>query len=62
MTFDDNRWFDYARYPVLTISQPVVEIGNAALENLLQLIEQSVSPLTMKRELLFDTTIVERTR
>jgi LacI family transcriptional regulator len=60
ITFDDNRWFDYLKYPVSVISQPVVEIGNAALENLLQMIEQKEPLRTIKRELLFDTSIIER--
>jgi LacI family transcriptional regulator len=60
ITFDDNRWFDYLKYPVSVISQPVAEIGNAALENLLQMIEQKNPPCTVKRELLFDTTIIDR--
>jgi LacI family transcriptional regulator len=60
ITFDDNRWFDYLKYPVSVISQPVAEIGNAALENLLQMIEQKNSLCTVKRELFFDTTFIDR--
>jgi LacI family transcriptional regulator len=58
--FDDNRWFDYMKYPISVISQPVAEIGNAALENLLQLIEQTNHHCDIKRELLFDTSIIDR--
>jgi LacI family transcriptional regulator len=58
--FDDNRWFDYMKYPVSVISQPVAEIGNAALENLLQLIEQPNAFRNVKRELHFETSIIER--
>jgi DNA-binding LacI/PurR family transcriptional regulator len=60
ITFDDNRWFDYLKYPVSVISQPVAEIGNAALENLLQMIDQKNSLCTVRRELLFDTAIIDR--
>jgi LacI family transcriptional regulator len=60
ITFDDNRWFDYLKYPVSVISQPVAEIGNAALEHLLQMIEQKTPLCTIKRELLFDTSIIDR--
>jgi LacI family transcriptional regulator len=60
ITFDDNRWFDYLKYPLSVISQPVAEIGNAALENLLQMIEQKNSACKVKRELLFDVSIIER--
>ena len=41
---DDNRWFDYLKFPISVISQPTAEIGSAAVENLLQLIEQKHSP------------------
>ena len=58
--FDDNRWFDYLKYPITVISQPVVEIGNAALANLLQLIEQPDEAYGIKRELLFDVSIIDR--
>jgi LacI family transcriptional regulator len=60
ITFDDNRWFDYLKYPVSVISQPVAEIGNAAMENLLQIIEQKNPAYTVKRELLFDVSIIDR--
>jgi LacI family transcriptional regulator len=60
ITFDDNRWFDYLKYPISVISQPVAEIGNAALENLLQMIEQKNSTCNVKRELLFDIAIIDR--
>jgi LacI family transcriptional regulator len=59
-TFDDNRWFDYIKYPVSVILQPVAEIGNAALENLLQMIEKPENSYDVKRELLFDVTIIDR--
>jgi LacI family transcriptional regulator len=60
VTFDENRWFDYIRYPVTVISQPVAEIGNAALENLLQMIEQINTPCNVKRDLFFDVSIIDR--
>jgi LacI family transcriptional regulator len=60
ISFDDNRWFDYLKYPISVISQPVTEIGNAALENLLQLVEQTNVSRNVKRELHFDVTIIDR--
>lgn len=61
ITFDDNRWFDHLKYPVSVISQPVAEIGNAAVANLLQMLErQTYVPWPVKRELLFDVTIIDK--
>jgi DNA-binding LacI/PurR family transcriptional regulator len=42
------------------ICQPVAEIGNAAVENLLQMIEQTYTACEIKRELLFDINIIDR--
>jgi LacI family transcriptional regulator len=60
ISYDDNRWLDYLKYPVSVISQPVVEIGNAALENLLQMIEQKTPTSELKRDLLFEISIIDR--
>ena len=60
INYDDNRWLDYLKYPVSVISQPIAEICNAAVENLLQQIEQFGFEKAMKRELLFDTSIIDR--
>jgi hypothetical protein len=60
ISFDDNRWFDYIKYPISVISQPVAEIGNAALENVLQLIEPTGAVCEVKRKLLFEISIIER--
>jgi LacI family transcriptional regulator len=60
ISYDDNRWADFLRYRVSTIAQPVAEIGNAALEALLQAIEHPGSERPLKRELLFDTAIIDR--
>ncbi len=60
ITYDDNRWFDYLKIPVSVISQPTAEIGAAAVENLIGFIEQPSSRETLKRELFYDITIIDR--
>ncbi len=60
ISYDDNRWLDYLKYSVSVISQPTAEIGNAALENLIQMIEQGSISFDMKRELIFDISIIDR--
>jgi DNA-binding LacI/PurR family transcriptional regulator len=60
ITFDDNQWMDHLKIPVSVIVQPVAEIGNAALENLLRMIENTNSDRNIKRELLFDVNIIDR--
>jgi DNA-binding LacI/PurR family transcriptional regulator len=48
------------KYPVSVITQPVTEIGNASLRNLLQMIKQTTPASELKRELLFETSIIDR--
>lgn len=60
ITYDDNKWFDYLKYPVSVISQPTAEIGGSALEYLISLIEQPETGYHIKRELYFDFTIIDR--
>ncbi len=60
ITYDDNKWFDYLKFPVSVISQPTAEIGNAAIESLLSLMEQGPYGERIKRELLYDITIIDR--
>ena len=60
ISYDDNRWLDYLKYPVSVISQPTAEIGSAALENLVQLIEQADAGYDVKRELFFEISIIDR--
>lgn len=62
VSFDDNRWFDYVKYPISVISQPVAEIGNSALENLLKMIDNRDLSYDVKRELLFEVTMIDRAR
>ena len=58
LAFDNSFWSESLNISV--IAQPVAEIGNAALENLLQLIEQTNHYCDIKRELLFEVTIINR--
>ncbi len=62
LSYDDNRWFDFLKYPVSVITQPVAEIGASALENILTMIEQNNWSNRTKRELLFDVQIIDRIR
>lgn len=60
ISFDDNRWLDLLRIPVSVISQPVAEIGNAAMENITQMIEQPSFTNGVKKELFFEVSITDR--
>jgi DNA-binding LacI/PurR family transcriptional regulator len=60
LTYDDNKWLDYLKYPVSVITQPTVEIGCQAVERIIQLAENRRLGKRTKTEILFDAQIIDR--
>ncbi len=60
ITHDDNRWFDYLKYPISIVTQPTGEIGNYAVERMIELAEQTDDRKRIKTEVLFDTQIIDK--
>lgn len=60
LTYDDNKWLDYLRYPVSVITQPTVEIGCQAVERIIHLAENRHVGRRTKTEILFDVQIIDR--
>ena len=60
VSYDDNRWMDYLKYPISVVSQPSVEIGVQAMEELIRLISKNDIGNTVKREIFLDVEIVNR--
>lgn len=60
LTYDDNKWLDYLKYPVSVITQPTVEIGCQAVERIIQLAENRRIGKRTKTEILFDVQIIDR--
>lgn len=60
LTYDDNKWLDYLKYPVSVITQPTVEIGCQAVERILQLAGNRRIVKRTKTEILFDVEIIDR--
>lgn len=60
LTYDDNRWFDFLKFPVNVVVQPIAAIGNYALERLIELINGDSAITDVKQEVFFDYQIVER--
>ena len=60
LTYDDNKWLDYLKYPVSVITQPTVEIGCHAVERILQLAGNRRLVKRTKTEILYDTQIIDR--
>lgn len=59
ITHDDNRWFDYLKYPISIVTQPTGEIGNYAVERMISLAEQPGEHKRIKTEVLFDFQIID---
>lgn len=60
LTYDDNKWFEYLKFPVSVITQPVVEIACQAVESLISMNAQKRNTKQARTEILFDAQIVDR--
>ncbi len=60
LTYDDNKWLDYLKYPVSVITQPTVEIACQAVDSLLLWNEQPRSGKQPRTEILFDVQLIDR--
>lgn len=60
VTYDDNKWLDYLKYPISVITQPTAEIGFTAIDYLLRMI---LSPMETKRigtTVFLETDFIDR--
>lgn len=53
VTFDDSRWFDFLKYPISVIVQPTESIGCAAVESVIERIENGTD--SVRKEIILDT-------
>ncbi len=60
ITYDDNKWLDYLKYPISVISQPTVEIGEHAVEKILHFLSNPDDDHQVKTEVFFDVQIIDR--
>jgi len=60
VTYDDNKWLDYLKYPVSVITQPTAEIGIFTIETLLHMIEYPGENKRIATEVFLDTGFIDR--
>jgi len=60
ITYDDNKWLDYLKYPISVVSQPTAEIGEYAVEKVLHQLNNPAENRHVKSEVLFDIDIIDR--
>lgn len=60
ITYDDNKWLDYLRYPISVISQPTAEIGAFAVEKIIGFINVPSDSDRIKTEVFLDVSVIDR--
>jgi len=60
LTYDDNKWLDYLRYPISVISQPTAEIGAFAVEKIIRFLNSPSDSDHIKTEVFFEVSIIDR--
>lgn len=60
VTYDDNKWLDYLKYPISVITQPTGEIANYAVERIIRLVRSPHGYRRIKSEMSFDVQILDR--
>lgn len=60
ITFDDDKWINYLKYPVSTINQPTGEIGNYAIETVAELIRNPHRMKNIKTDVHYNVEMIFR--
>jgi len=60
VSYDDTRWFDFLRYPVSVITQPVTQIGQGCVNKIVEKIENPDLSSDETSEIYFETGFVDR--
>ena len=60
-SFDDINLFDFVKPPVISVSQPLEQIGIAAANLTLKLIDSKESENTQFEKIVLPTSIISRT-
>ena len=60
VTYDDNKWLDYLKYPVSVITQPTVEIGFMAIDNLIRMMQNENEDKKIGTTIFLETGFIDR--
>lgn len=60
VTYDDNKWLDYLKYPVSVITQPTAEIGVMATETLLRMMQDPEERKSIGTDIFLETGFIDR--
>jgi len=60
VTYDDNKWLDYLKFPVSVITQPTSEIGFTAIDVLVRMITHPENRKTIATDMFLETGFIDR--
>ena len=60
VTYDDNKWLDYLKFPVSVITQPTSEIGFVAIDSLVHMMLHPEDMKKIGKEIFLETGFIDR--
>jgi len=60
VTYDDNKWLDYLKFPISVITQPTSEIGFTAIDALVRMIVHPEERRRIATEIFLQTGFIDR--
>jgi DNA-binding LacI/PurR family transcriptional regulator len=60
VTYDDNRWLDYLKYPISVITQPTSEMGFTAIDILVRMIRRPADRKKIATDVFLETGFIDR--
>jgi LacI family transcriptional regulator len=60
VTYDDNKWLDYLKFPISVITQPTSEIGFTAIDALVRMIQRPEERRKIATEIFLQTGFIDR--
>ena len=60
VTYDDNKWLDYLKYPISVITQPTSEIGFTAIDSLVRMIHRQADRRKIATDVFLETGFIDR--
>jgi LacI family transcriptional regulator len=60
VTYDDNKWLDYLKFPISVITQPTSEIGFTAIDSLVRMIRHPAERKKIATDVFLETGFIDR--
>jgi DNA-binding LacI/PurR family transcriptional regulator len=60
VTYDDNKWLDYLKFPISVITQPTSEIGFTAIDMLVRMMLHPAERRKIATEVFLKTGFIDR--